>query len=79
MDIPDPKLPVVKPELFTGIEASNWTTQEVFDHILVTNPEIAKFIMYIARTLGQESAKCCVLLYKVLETQAECDELTGHD
>jgi len=75
--IPTTRLPVIKDGLVDGIVASTTDSrlQELFDDLVVSNPEIASFVGFVDKHAGNEAAKCCLLMYKLLETQAECDEL----
>lgn len=69
------RLPIVNPEVFHGLNASQPDIREVIKNIALTNPEIMVFLKYVEKIVGTEAVESCALLYLVLDTQAECDEL----
>jgi len=80
MELPTTRLPVVKSGVFDGLIASdNWNVQQIMDDMKITNYAVWRFVQHVLSKHGQETAKIALLLYKVLDTQAECDELNGED
>lgn len=80
MDLSDlrTRLPVVKKELYEGLVASKDTVNlnEVYQKLALINPMVFLFITTIAEKAGPESGAACLMLYRILETQAECNELS---
>lgn len=75
MELPTTLLPIVSKEIFDGLAASDWNPQGVLNELKVSNPQVW---MYINHLVGMQQPRCartCLLLYTILETQAECDEL----
>lgn len=69
------RLPIVKEGLFAGLTNSNYEPQEVFNDLVLTNPNVAQYVSGVNEKFGEGAARACLLLYKMLDTQAECDEL----
>ncbi len=77
MDINDlhTRLPVVKQELYEGLVASKISLNDLYQKLALSNPMVFLFISRMADKAGPESAAACLMLYHILETQAECNEL----
>lgn len=70
-------LPEVKYELFDGLIASDgsFDIDEYLLHVLDQNPNVFALLSTIEKQHGRKALGCAVLVYRMLEAQAECDEL----
>lgn len=75
MDLPTTRLPIVGDGILEGLSASVWEYQALLDDLKITNPRVWQYIHHLVGMDKFQCAKTCLLLYKILETQAECDEL----
>lgn len=75
MKLPTTLLPIVSKEIFDGLAASEYDPQVIIDELKISNPEVWSFIHHLIHMGETRCARTCLLLYKILETQAECDEL----
>lgn len=85
MQLPTTRLPIVNEDLFTGIMHSENDPQKQLNELAISNPNVYRYIAGIIERAGQEydqqigskMGTACLMLYRMLETQAECDELSG--
>lgn len=75
MQVPETRLPILHPDVWKGMLASEYELSDLFQNLKTCNPAVALFIHEVYQTRGEDAAKACLLLYKMLDTQAECDEL----
>lgn len=70
------RLPIVKKELYEGLIASDNKALlgNLYEKLAIINPMVFLYITAIFDRAGAEAAGSALMLYHILETQAECNE-----
>ena len=68
-------LPEVQHEIFDGLIASAFNLDEYVRAILDKNPNVFALLSIIEQKHGRKALACAVAVYRLLDAQADCDDL----
>lgn len=68
-------LPVVQPEIINALHASGYDHEATLHRILKENPQVMVLLQTLEKTGRQEAISGVILLYRLLASQAEANEM----